>query len=296
MGAMRRAAAIMAVVAIAAACGPAGPDAAARAGGEARAAKVLDNWAAAVSAAGGKAAVVPVGDLTGQVGDWEQMPFADNAKRALMAGLVQTEAELSAPAPPSATVTFSDGSTATVGVLGAQEAIVAIARSGEAAACDGCTPLIAESATLVTAPITTTRGPASGPVWRFVIRGTSVLVTRIAITNAITAPPLDYAPGAAVAIDAASGSASGTSVTVSFVGAPDPGSRPCGEDYTADAVESDLAVTVLVWRHPHVSLTPEACTAVGAVRTASATLAKPLGDRTVLDPATGQPVALTLAP
>lgn len=296
MGAVRRAAAIVALVGIAAACAPAGPDAAARAAGQARASKVLDNWAAAVSAAGGQPGVVPVGDLTGQIGDWEQMPFADNAKRALMAGLVQTETELTAPAPASATVTFADGSTATVGVLGAQEAIVAIGRSGEAAACGGCTPLIAESATLVTAPITTTRGAATGPVWRFAIRGTGVLVTRIAITNAVTAPPLDGGPGAVVAIDAASGSASGTSLTVSFVGSPDPASQPCGEDYTADAIESDLAVTVLVWRHPHVSLAPEACTAVGAFRAATATLAKPLGDRTVLDPASGQPVALTLAP
>jgi len=55
----------------------------------------------------------------------------------------------------------------------------------------------------------------------------------------------------------------------------------CGEDYTAEAIESELAVVVIVTRHPH--LTIGACSAVGARRTATAMLAAPLGDRVVLD-------------
>ena len=86
----------------------------------------------------------------------------------------------------------------------------------------------------------------------------------------------------------------GTELTVAFVGAPDPGDKPCGEDYTAEAVESDLAVVVIVTRHPHVTV--GACTAVGARRTATATLAAPLGDRVVLDLQQGTPVPVVVDP
>ena len=70
--------------------------------------------------------------------------------------------------------------------------------------------------------------------------------------------------------------------------------KPCGDDYTAEAVESDLAVVVIVTRHPHATI--GACSAVGARRTATATLAAPLGDRVVLDLQTGAPVQVVLAP
>ena len=98
-----------------------------------------------------------------------------------------------------------------------------------------------------------------------------------------------------MAIDSASGTVGGNRLTVAFVGAPDPGNMPCGEDYTAEAVESDLAVVVIVTRHPHAALF-EACSAVGARRTATATLAAPLGDRAVLDLQQGTPVPVVLAP
>jgi len=86
---------------------------------------------------------------------------------------------------------------------------------------------------------------------------------------------------------------SGTELTVAFVGAPDPGDKPCGEDYTAEAVESDLAVVVIVTRHPNATI--GGCSLVGALRTATATLAVPLGDRVVLDLQQGTPVRVELA-
>ena len=78
------------------------------------------------------------------------------------------------------------------------------------------------------------------------------------------------------------------------MGAPFRADQPCGEDYTAEAVESDLAVVVIVMRHPHVTI--GACTAVGAPRTATLKLAAPLGDRTVLEVQQGRPVPVTLTP
>src|SRR4051812_23716994 len=57
----------------------------------------LTRWADGVQAAGGMPAVVPIGDLTGQVGDWEGAN-GDN-KQVLMAGLVEIAGPLSETRP-----------------------------------------------------------------------------------------------------------------------------------------------------------------------------------------------------
>jgi len=82
---------------------------------------------------------------------------------------------------------------------------------------------------------------------------------------------------------------------LSNVGAPLPGDQPCGEDYTGDAVESDLAVVVIVTRHAHATF-GGGCSAVGADRNAVVTLAAPLGERAVLEVQQGLPVPVVLAP
>ena len=178
-------------------------------------------------------------------------------------------------------------------LLSAQDAIVAIESTTEAP-CADCTMLLVTAAELTSGPIQTSRGPATAPTWEFTVRGTAVKVTRVAIANPVVVAPDEVGSQLGLAIDSASGSVSGTELTVAFVGAPDPGDKPCGEDYTAEAVESDLAVVVIVTRHPHVTI--GACSAVGARRTATATLAAPLGDRVVLDLQQGTPVPVVLAP
>ena len=127
--------------------------------------------------------------------------------------------------------------------------------------------------------------------------GTAVRVTRVAIADPITVvpPPWDTSdPPVGVAIDSASGTVGGRELTVAFVGAPLPADQACGEDYTAEAVESDLAVVVIVTRHPHAGF--GACSAVGAPRTASVELAAPLGGRAVLEVQQGLPVPVVLTP
>jgi hypothetical protein len=259
-----------------------------------RAQEVLTRWADAVAAAGTGAAVTPVGELTGQVGDWEEA-VGDNNKRALMAGMVASDRPLSEQAPPDGDVTWQDGTTTKVPLMSAQQAIVAIESTTEAA-CPDCTMLLVTDAVLTSGPIQTSRGLATAPIWEFTLQGTAVKVTRVAIANPAVVAPDDGGWGLGLAIDSASGSVSRTELTVAFVGAPDPGDKPCGEDYTAEAVESDLAVVVIVTRHPHVGLLPQGCSAVGARRTATATLAAPLGDRVVLDLQQGTPVPVVLTP
>jgi len=255
----------------------------------------LTRWADAVAAAGGPSPVVVVGELTGQVGDWE-LAVGDNNKRALMAGLVEADASLSAARPPDGEVRWEDGTTASVALISAQQAVAAI-QAGTSEACGDCTPLRVTDARLTTGPIETSRGSATAPVWSLTVEGTAVTVARVAVADsiAVVLPPWNpNDPPVGLAIESASGAVGGRQLTVAFVGAPLPGDQPCGEDYTAEAVESDLAVVVIVTRHPHVMI--GACAAVGAPRTATLELAAPLGERTVLEVQQGRPVPVTLTP
>lgn len=257
-----------------------------------RAQVVLSRWADAVAKAGSSATVTPVGELTGQIVNWEEA-VGDNNKRALMAGMVFSATPLGDQAPPDGKVAWQDGTTSTVPLLAAQQAIVSIENT-TAAPCHDCSPLLATTARLTSGPIQTTRGPATVPIWEFTLQGTAVRLTRVAIANPVAVAPDEVGSDLGLSIDSASGSVTGTELTVAFVGAPDPGDRPCGEDYTAEAVESRLAVVVIVTRHPHPTI--GACSAVGARRTATARLGAPLGDRAVLDLQQGTPVPVVLTP
>ena len=260
-----------------------------------RAHRVLDRWADTVAAAGPTSPVTLVGELTGQVGDWE-IAVGDNNKMALMSGLIAAADTLSDERPPNGLVTWPDGTTTTVALLSAKQAVAAIRSRAEP--CPDCTaPLLVTAARLRSLPIETTRGTATGPVWEFTIGGTAVKVTRVALADPVVVVPLfDADPQIGLAIDSVQAKTGGTELTVGFVGAPDPGNQPCGEDYTAEAVESDLAVVVIVTRHPHFPPFGGGCTAVGAPRTATATLAAPLGERAVLDLQRGTPLPIDLSP
>jgi hypothetical protein len=258
-----------------------------------RAKTVLAAWPDAVAAAGNRASVTPIGELTAQIGDWGAS-VGDNNKRSLMAGNVATSSELSEEAPPDGTVTWPDGTSAKVPLMAAQQAVGAISSTTEAP-CSDCKPILLTDAQLTSGTIQTTRGPATAPIWAFSVQGSAVKVTRVAIANAQVVPhPGDGDPGLSPPVESASGTVGGLELTVAFVGAPSPGDQPCGEDYTGEAVESDLAVVVIVTRHPHAP--PQICPAVGARRTTTATLAAPIGDRVVLDLRQGTPVPVVLAP
>lgn len=257
----------------------------------------LARWADAVAAAGGASSVVIVGELTGQVGDWEEA-VGENNKLALMAGRVEADANQPAEAPPDGEVRWPDGFTASVALVSAQQALAAM-QAGAAAPCGDCTSLRISGSRLTTGEVETSRGPATVPIWEYTLQGTAVKVTRVAIAHPITVAPPPWDPNnspAGLAIDSASGLVGGRELTVTFVGAPLPADQPCGEDYTAEAVESDLAVVVIVTRHPHGGFGFGACRLAGAVRTAMAELAAPLDERAVLEVQQGLPVPVVLTP
>ena len=165
--------------------------------------------------------------------------------------------------------------------------------------CPECAPLQVIKARLTSATVQTSRGPATAPVWEYTLRGTAVRVNRIAVAArdgvTVTPPPWDpYNAPAGMSVESATGTVGGRQLIVSFTGAPDPGSEPCGADYTAEAVESSTAVVILITTHPHgIS---ETCTSIGATRTATVELAQPLGERAVLEVKQGLPVPVTLTP
>lgn len=254
----------------------------------------LDRWAA-VAGSGGGQSVVLVGELTGQVGDWEPA-VGDNNKPALYDGLVESVVALPTEGPADAELRWPDGTSQTVRVISAQAALSAIKAAGTAS-CPECRPLRITGARLATGSVETSRGPATAPVWEFAVQGSSVRVTRVAIADPITVTPPPWNsedPPVGLAIESAIGTVGSRELTVVFTGSPWPGSQGCGEDYTAEAVESALAVVVIVTPHPHGAF--EACPGVGARRTASVELAAPLGNRAVLEVQQGLPVPVTTAP
>ncbi len=268
------------------------------AGRRTQAAAVLAQWTAALPPVGTSPAFVPVGELTSQVGDWE-LSTGDNNKVALMAGAIEAAVTLSAQTPPTAEVHWDDGTTRPVPTISADQALAAIQGGNGAATCPGCTSIQVIGAQFSTVRIATSHGRASAPAWEFALAGTAVRVTRIAVAPAgmTTVDPMSLASSGGwlgPSIQSATTKTAGLALTVTFVGAPDPGDKPCGADYSAEAAESSTAVAVFVIEHQ--SLTVGACSAVGALRTASVGLAAPLAGRVVLDVNQDIPVPVELIP
>ncbi|WP_319461997.1 hypothetical protein [Micromonospora sp. RTP1Z1] len=255
----------------------------------------LTRYDKAVLDAGGAQGFVPVGELTGQLGDWEPAN-GDNNKQALLAGRVVAATALPATRLPRGKVVWENGRTQVVPLISPEEAFAQIAAAG-AGDCSGCVPLEVTAARLTTVRILTTRGPAAAPAWEYTLNGTAVRLTRIAVAPSaaiVVTPPRwgpEY-PHGGLAIESATGTTTSGRLAVAFTGAPDPGSRPCGVDYSAEAVESINAVVVIVIEHRHAD--GETCGDIGAPRTATVDLARPLGERAVLEVQQGMPVALTV--
>jgi hypothetical protein len=254
--------------------------------------QALSRWAAAAAGAGGSGFVL-VGESTLFVGDdWGPNIDGSNAKMAWGAGLFVTADPLPSEAPPGGRIEWQDGTTHAVPVISAQQALADMKSAG-VSPCPDCTPLQITGARLTTATFQSSRGPAQIPAWEFSLKDTDVKLDQAAVEAQFTGPPMSdpaAQPWVGPPVDSATVDAGGITLTVSFVGAPDTGDKPCGADYTAEAVESDTAVVVIVYEHKNTL--PAACTAVGAFRTAQVALAKPLGNRTLID-LQAQPISVT---
>ncbi|MET8909200.1 hypothetical protein [Micromonospora sp. NPDC004551] len=291
----RRALAWITVVALLGGCGSAGnsPAADPRDGLRQQADGALTRYDQAVRAAGG-APFVPVGELTRQLGDWE--PANGSYKEALSAGRVEAASTLPGAPTSAGTIVWADGNRRDVPLISADRALAQLRAAGTGD-CSGCTPLKLTGARLTTMTVPTTRGPATAPAWEYTLAGTAVRLARVAVDLSaivrVTPPPWDAEhPHEGLAIESATTTTARSELTVTFTGVPGPGSKPCGADYSAEAVESDLAVVVIVIEYRHAK--DEACGDIGAERSATLTLSRPLGERAVLEVTQGRPVQLTI--
>jgi len=265
-----------------------------------RANGLLQRWAERVATAPA-GAIIFVGDLT-QGGGWTG-DKANDDKMSFLSGLLIANPALSDEIPAAGTASWPDGSTQQVALVSAAAALRGLVEGASAGKCDGCQPIQVIGATLVLGKAETSHGPATVPQWQFnfVPADTPIdPITRVAVADAVAVSALEQeeasnsAPTRTIAIDAAYGQPDDTTITVSFTGSPDHGGSPCGADYTAEAVESDIALVIIV--HSQGSVGIGACAAVGAPRVATATLAAPLGNRTILDAQNGAPVAVKFGP
>lgn len=283
------------VAALLGGCGSAGngPAVDPRDGLRQQAGEALTRYDQAFRTAGG-APFVPVGELTRQLGDWE--PANGSYKESLSAGRVEAASTLPVAPQQAGTIVWTNGIRQDVPLISADEALAKLRAAGTGD-CSGCAPLKLTGARLTTMTVKTTRGPATAPAWEYTIDGTRVRLARVAVDPSavvrVAPPPWDADdPHEGLAIESATTTTASSELTVTFPGAPDPSSKPCGADYDAEAVESDLAVVVIVIEHRHAK--DEACGDVGAQRTATVKLSRPLGERAVLEVTQGLPVALTI--
>ena len=263
--------------------------------------EALTHWDAAVAAGAGGSGFILVGESTLFVGqDWGPNIDGGNAKMAWYAGLFVAATPLPSDAPPDGTIQWQDGTTHAVPVISAQQALTDM-KAGGVSPCPECTPLQVTGATLTTATFQSSRGPVQTPAWEFSLKDTDVKLDQVAVGSQVAVPamptPNDQATGQQVAqpwfgpqVQSATVDAGSMTITVTVVGALDAGDKPCGADYTAEAVESDTGVVVIVYEHRNTL--PAACSAVGYFRTAQVTLAKPLGNRTLID-LQAQPISVT---
>ena len=251
----------------------------------------LVRWADAVRASGG-ASITFVGDLTSQIGTWGA--DEEENKVALLAGSVEPMTDLPTDNPGRREVKWLDDTKIEVNVMSAAAALDELVASGNGE-CPDCEPLRVTDANLATGLADTSRGPAEVPVWVYGVAGSSVRITRVAVDESVTVVPPPWNaddPPVGISIAWAKGAPDSRDLEVGFTGAPDDGTKPCGADYTAEPVESDLAVVVIVEEHRNPD--PAACLGVGAVRTAELRLESRLGDRVVLEVRQGLPVSVEL--
>lgn len=197
---------------------------------------------------------------------------------------------------PAGVVTWPGGSTTKVPVLSEAQVFSAL-KNNTVGRCPGCktTPVAVTGAQPATMAVPTSRGKASVPAWAFTVNGVLGPVVRAAIPpgsyvleDSVRQPTQNLGPlgKAFVGITAATLSGhDGRTLKMTLA------SGPCGPAATWGGLVAEVGDVVVVggWMHdPHPGV---ACAAVLIETQVTVRLAAPLGDRVILDAATGLPVA-----
>jgi hypothetical protein len=192
---------------------------------------------------------------------------------------------------PAGVVTWPDGSTMKVPVLSEVRAFSELTASRQ---CPGCvtTPLAVTAARPTTLDVPTSRGSASVPAWAFTLKGVSAPVIQAALPPGSYVTPYTHGTpkenlrplGTSFVGGAPVWASDDQTLTIGLPGSP------C--DTTWGGLDAEVGGVVVVggWmRDPGPGQSDQSCAAVLQLRKVTVRLAAPLGDRVILDAATGQP-------
>ena len=152
-----------------------------------RAASVAETWRSSGAITAWRNGLMPLGDLT-QIAGFDDR---NDLKIAFGEGRIGVQGTLD-DTKTSGVVTFPDGTTMPVALVGAHTAYTGLAlpQGRPCATNERCTGLVITGATLGTTTLLTNRGAATVPAWRFAIAGLSQPIVRVAIDPAaLTSPP-----------------------------------------------------------------------------------------------------------
>jgi hypothetical protein len=249
----------------------------------------LVRWADAVRENGG-AAITFTGALTSQLGEWEPA-LAENNTLALASGAVLPSQPLPAERPGKREVKWVDGTKLDAEILSASAALQDLIEAADEP-CDACDPLIVTEANLATGLVETSTGPADVPMWVYAVQGSAVRITRVAVDKGVTIDPPPWNasdPPEGISITQAIGKPDARTIWVWFLGRSDGVDKPCGAEYKAETVESELAIVVIVDENLNTEGV-DACDVEGRSRTTEVRLDGALGERAVLEVRQGLPV------
>ena len=243
-----------------------------------------------------RTSIVPAQGLTIEP-DWTPR---ETLKAAFYGGWVRTATALPTT-PGTGQVRHPDGTTVEVDTLDAQAAYEAMVnpRSGPCptpASGTGCEWVTITGARAVRTTLATARGPAQVPAWAFTVQGLSDSLVRVAVAEA--AEPGDFEPSSLSEApsdgrrrllygqDVVSHTADSLTVTI--------GSGDCDTERREHVLETDEVVVV-----GGTALAPppdQACNAMLRLEEVTVPLRTELGDRPVLDAASGRPLLPQVLP
>lgn len=287
--------AVVAAASVVAACGRGEPIAA-----DAftdRAQQVIDAWNGSAVETAWRTGFVPLADLTyidhsgGSIYRSDDGTQQVAAKQAIMAGAYRLDAPRLPAIEGMRDIRFPDGTSMSVPLLTASDAFRQLRRSEPDPTCSGpgCV-LTVTAARLAEMTLATSRGQATVPAWAFTIAELTVPVLYVAVVpSAITPPPEPAIEPEPRLTEVGGVTADGVSAAEARRLKVHYGTGACVESYRALAYESTSVVVVGAEAVDSGGI----CTSQLVLRSSYVDLGEPLGDRVLLDAASGRPIVLS---
>ncbi len=207
------------------------------------------------------------------------------ANRSAHNGAWQLAAELPVDSPTRADVRWPDGSVTQVPLIAAASAYADFSKPAdlieEECPAKACRPLRVTGAELGEVPLETSRGTIQVPAWLFTVRDVKQKYVHVAVApSAVTARPEQAQEDTeeVMAFDLIASKPNELLLQYGY--------GACDRVHGARAYETDQLVVVDVDEES----SGEMCPLMLKIATVTVTLARPLGDRLVLDSGTGLPV------